>query len=60
MTIREIIKHSDMDTYKRLMEEYREDIDKPKKIKLGDSIENLMKHDSFRKIGGKVRQTKWG
>lgn len=60
MTIKEIIKHSDIDTYERLMKLCKTKIDRPKKIKLGDSIENLMKHDSFRKIGGKVKQTKWG
>ena len=31
-----------------------------KKIELGDSIENLMKHDSYRRQGRRVRQVKWG
>ena len=60
MTIGEIVRYKDIDTYRKLLKMCSKKIDKPKPIKLGDSIENLMKHDSYRKIGGKIRQTKWG
>jgi hypothetical protein len=61
MTIGEIIRFKDIDTYRKLIKMCSKKIDKPKeKIQLGDSVENLMKHDAYRKIGGKIRQTKWG
>ena len=46
MTIGEIIRYKDIDTYRKLLKMCSKKIDKPKPIKLGDSIENLMKHDS--------------
>ena len=56
MTIGEIIRFKDIDTYRKLIKMCSKKIDKP----IGDSVENLMKHDAYRKIGGKIRQTKWG
>ena len=49
MRIEKIIKEQNSDTYKKL-----------KKIKLGDSVENLMKHDSYRRQGRRIKQVKWG
>ena len=61
MTIGEILRYKDRDTYNRLIQTYREKIDKPKKkIRLGDNVENLMGHDSYYKSGGKVKQRRWG
>ena len=54
MTIGEYIKHTDIETYKKLIK-----LCKPKKeIELGDSIENLMSHSSYKRIGRRVRQIK--
>lgn len=54
MTIGEYIKLTDIETYKKLTKLY-----KPKKeIELGDSIENLMSHSSYKRIGRRVRQIK--
>lgn len=33
---------------------------KKKRIKLGDRPENLMKHRSYKRIGRRIRQIKWG
>ncbi|QXN67730.1 hypothetical protein [Mycolicibacterium phage J1] len=54
MRIGEIIKSNDINTYRRL-----KDIGK-KKIKLGDRPEELMKHNSYRRCGRRIRQIKWG
>jgi len=54
MTVGEYIKLTDIETYKKLIKLY-----KPKKeIELGDSIENLMSHSSYKRIGRRVRQIK--
>jgi len=59
MTIGEIIRYKDIETYRRLQKMCRRKIDKPKKeIELGDSIENLMSHSSYKRIGRRVRQIK--
>ena len=59
MTIGDYIKLTDIETYKRLMRLSR--IEKPpKRIKLGDKPENLMKHDSYKRIKGKLTQRGWG
>jgi len=61
MTIGEIIRFKDIDTYRKLLKMCSRTIDKPKKeIELGDSVENLMQHDSYRRQGRRIRQTKWG
>ena len=55
MTIGEIIKYNDICTYRKLMMIVRQ-----KKIKLGDKPERLMQHDSHKRIGRRIKQTKWG
>ncbi|MCR2043204.1 hypothetical protein NSA23_03635 [Anaerosalibacter massiliensis] len=55
MTIREIIKYKDIDTYRRLQK-----ICRKKKVELGDRVERLMQHDSYRRQGRRIRQVKWG
>lgn len=50
------IKHKDMNTYKRIKDLFAV---KPEKgISLGDTPENLMKHSSYKRIKGRVRQVK--
>lgn len=53
MTIGEIIRYKDIDTYRKLMQ-----IGKNNKIKLGDKPENLMKHNSYKRQGRSIRQMK--
>ncbi len=55
--ISEQIKHKDMETYKKLKNSF-----KPEKqgIKLGDTPENLMKANSYKREGRRIRQVKWG
>lgn len=61
MTIGERLKHNDIDTYNRLTNMFKAKIDKPKKqIKLGDSIENLMRADSYCRSGRRIKQRGWG
>lgn len=57
MTIGEIIKVKDIDTYRRLQQLDRE---QKKGIRLGDRVERLMQHDSYRRQGRRIRQVKWG
>jgi hypothetical protein len=58
MTIGEYIKLTDIETYEKLIKLCK---NKPKKkIELGDSIENLMKSNSYRRVGRRIRQIKWG
>jgi hypothetical protein len=60
------LKNKDKETYnelKQLFKDTNKDNNKEKnkeKIELGDSIENLMRHDSHKRIGRRVRQVKWG
>lgn len=59
MTIGEILKHKDIYTYNKLMNMFK--IKEPKKkIELGCSVEELMKHDSYKKEGRRVKQRSWG
>ena len=58
MNIGEIIRSKDIDTYRKLMQIGRRQ--KKKRIKLGDRPENLMKHRSYKRIGRRIRQIKWG
>ena len=61
MTIGEIVRLNNPSTYKKLMrisKSHKES--KDKKIKLGDSVENLMKADSYKKVRGALRQKTWG
>lgn len=58
--ISEQIKYKDIDTYKKLKDMSRsKSVNKKKKIELGDTPENLMKHDSHKRIGRRIKQTKW-
>lgn len=57
MTIGEYLRINDIDTYRKLMKIGRR---QQKKIKLGDRPENLMKHNSYKRQGRRVRQVKWG
>ncbi|MCQ4921872.1 hypothetical protein NE686_02130 [Tissierella carlieri] len=57
MIIGEYIRQTDIDAYNKLMQTDEKDIDKEKKeIKLGDSIENLMKSDSYYRKGRRIKQ----
>ena len=59
MTIGEILKYKDADTYYRLMNMFK--IKEPKKkIELGCSVEELMRADSYKREGRRVRQRSWG
>ena len=60
MTIGEILRKTDINTYNRLIKLFKIEIDKPRKIELGDRPENLMKHDSYRRVRGALRQIRWG
>lgn len=60
MRIEEILRCNDIDTYRRLKKLPEKEMQKAKPIKLGDSIENLMKADGHKRIGRRVRQVKWG
>ena len=53
LRIEKIIKEENPDAYKKL-----KNIEN--KIELGDSVENLMKADSYRRVKGALRQTKRG
>ena len=55
MTIGEYIKATDRITYNKLLKLCNFKAKKPS-IALGDSIENLMKHDSYKRVGRRVRQ----
>lgn len=61
MTIGDILRYKDINTYNKLMQLYKVREAKPKKeIKLGDNIENLMGHDSYSRSGGRIKQRRWG
>ena len=57
MTIGEILQINSPGIYRRLMQISK--VGKSKKIELGDSAENLMKHDSHKRIRGSLRQKGW-
>ena len=60
MTIGEYLRLTDIDTYRKLLKMFMVKIDKSKKeIRLGDSPERLMQHDSYRREGRRIRQTRW-
>lgn len=63
MNIEEIIRSKDIDTYRKLKsieKKKNKKHRKKKEIELGDRPENLMKHDAYKRIGGRIRQIKWG
>lgn len=58
MTIGKILKHKDIDTYRKLNKLCKVKGKIKKEIKLGDSIESLMKSNSYKRIGRRIRQVK--
>lgn len=60
MKIGEILKHDDIDTYRRLKKLSEKEIQKSSNIKLGDSVENLMRVDYYRREGRRIKQKGWG
>lgn len=58
MTIGEILRRTDIDTYRKLLKIGKRQ--NKKEIELGDRPENLMKHRSYKRIGRRIRQIKWG
>lgn len=62
MTIGEYLKITDIDTYRRLMKIGKRKHKKHRKkneIELGDRVENLMRHDAYKRVGGRLKQVKW-
>lgn len=60
MTIGEYIRKTDRRAYNRLINMFNVKLGTPKKkIKLGCSIEELMRADSYKKVRGKVKQRGW-
>lgn len=60
MRIGEYLRESDIDTYKKLKRVRKSKRKKKNKIELGDRPENLMKHDAYKRVRGRLRQIKWG
>nr|DAR08341.1 MAG TPA: hypothetical protein [Caudoviricetes sp.] len=58
MAIGELIKANDIDIYRRLQKMCKRK--KQKKIELGDRPEKLMKVNSYKRCGRRIRQVKWG
>lgn len=59
LTIGEYIKLTNPNQYNQLIRLYK--ISKPKKrIELGCSVEELMRHDSYKRVKGKLVQRGWG
>lgn len=56
MKIEKYLQETDPVVYRRLKKVGK----KKKKIRLGDSVENLMKHNSYKREGRRIRQVKWG
>lgn len=54
MTIGEYIKATDRKTYNKLLKLCDFKVKKP--IALGDSLESLMSHDSYKRVGRRVRR----
>lgn len=59
MTIGDIIQNNDPYTYSKLVKIGKISIESKNKIKLGDSAENLMKADGYKRVGGALRQRHW-
>lgn len=57
MAIGDIIKEKDIHTY-RLLQKMKQEPKKAKN-KLGDSVTNLMKANSYKRVNGAIRQTRW-
>lgn len=50
MSIGEYVKEKDKETYDKLLKLVK------KPIQLGDKIESLMKHDSYKRVNRRIRQ----
>lgn len=62
MAIGDIIKEKDIYTYRQLekmKQEPKKEKKKEKEVKLGDSVHNLMKANSYKRVNGALRQTRW-
>lgn len=55
-TIAELIKYKNKEAYDKL----KKISNANKGIELGDKVENLMKHNSYRRIGRRIKQVGWG
>lgn len=61
LTIGQYIKLTDIDTYNKLIKLSQKETQKSKKeIKLGCSVEELMKSDSYSRSGRRIKQRSWG
>ena len=61
MTIGEYIRQTDRKEYNKLMsmfKGYKKEPFATVEIRLGCSVEELMSHDSYRKVKGRIRQKK--
>lgn len=58
MNIGEILKNNDIYTYNQL-QKMKQEPKKRDKVKLGDSVTNLMKANSYKRVNGAIRQTRW-
>lgn len=59
MTIGEILEINYPYAYKRLIQIRKTEKPKPPKIELGDSVANLMKANSHKRVNGALRQKTW-
>lgn len=57
--VSEQIKHKDMDMYKKLKNSFKPEKKLKKDVELGDSPENLMKQNSYKRTGRRIKQTRW-
>lgn len=55
--IAEQIKYKDMEMYKELKNSFKPK--KNKKIDLGDTPENLMRQNTYKRSGRRIQQTRW-
>ncbi|QUH21092.1 hypothetical protein [Alkaliphilus sp. B6464] len=60
MTVGEVIKINSPGIHKRLMQIGKGNKEPKKRIELGDSPQNLMKVDSYKRARGVLRQKTWG
>ena len=60
MTIGEYIKQTDINTYHKLLKMCSKATTKSKVIELGCSVEELMRADSYKREGRRIKQKGWG
>lgn len=60
MTIGERLKLTNINTYYKLLKMCKGTTEPKKVVKLGCSVEELMGHDSYRKVKGRIKQRGWG